>query len=232
LSAFSAHTRKHTSKVLLGVSPQVVRRPQDWGDHIHVTGYWFPPEQDWKPPDELVDFIVSGEAPVYVGFGSMPVNQPEVTTRIIYEAVKKAGQRLVLQSGWGGLGGGPLPDSTIKIKYVPYDWLFPRMAASVHHGGSGTTAAGLRAGVPSLVVPFLFDQRFWGQRVADLGAGPKPIPFRKLSVENLASAVEESVHNPEIRAQAAELGARIRTEDGLREAVRLIESSFIGGQSA
>ncbi|MGD2156983.1 MAG: glycosyltransferase [Anaerolineales bacterium] len=227
-SALSAHARTHTSKVLLGVSPHVVLPPRDWGDTVHVTGYWFPPEQDWKPPDDLANFIAAGDAPVFVGFGSMPVEHPEKTTQIILEAVRKAGQRLVLHAGWGELGEVPLPDNAIKVDYVPYDWLFPRMSAIVHHGGSGTTAAGLRAGVPSIVVPFLFDQRLWGNRVADLGAGPKPIPFRSLSAEKLTHAIQETVHNPEMKARAAELGAKIRSEDGLGVALGLIEDSFMG----
>ena len=209
--------------VLNGFSPQVVPRPDDWSDHVHVTGYWYPEDEDWQAPDELRTFIESGNPPVFIGFGSMPVSNPEQTTKIVLEALRRCGQRCILHTGWAGIGEGRLPDNVFKIKYAPYSWLFPRMAMVIHHGGSGTTAFGLRAGVPSLLVPFVFDQFYWGRRVEDLGVGPKPIPFDRLSIEGLAEAITIGTSDQEMRQRAAELGRKLRAEDGIGRAVEVIE---------
>jgi UDP:flavonoid glycosyltransferase YjiC (YdhE family) len=165
---------------------------------------------------------------VFVGFGSMPISQPERTTGLVLEALKRAGQRVLLHAGWAGLGGGALPDDVFQIDYAPYDWLFPRMAAVVHHGGSGTTAFGLRAGVPTLIVPFLFDQSYWGRRVAALGVGPAPIPYKKLSVDGLAEGITRAVDDTAMRQRAASLGRKIRAEDGITQAIRIVEDTVQG----
>ena len=141
----------------------------------------------------------------------------------VLDALKQSGQRAILHTGWGSIGQRELPDYVWKIEYVPYGWLFPRMAAVMHHGGSGTTAFGLRAGVPSIIVPFLFDQFYWGKRISSLGVGPEPIPHRKLSVERLAEALTIAVADTQMRQRAAELGEKIRAEDGVREAVEAIQ---------
>lgn len=217
--------------VLNGFSRHVVPRPPDWGRHIHVTGYWFPPDEPWQPPDDLRRFIEAGTPPVFVGFGSMPLRHPQGTMALILEALANSGQRAILGAGWAGLattGRTRLPPDVFPIDYAPYDWLFPRMAAVVHHGGSGTTAAGLRAGVPALVVPFLFDQHFWGRRLAELGVAPPPLPFRSLSAARLAQAITAAVSDQEMRRRAATLGHKIRAETGLEAAVAIIRRE-IGG---
>jgi sterol 3beta-glucosyltransferase len=209
--------------ILYGYSPAVIPPPADWDEHIHVSGYWFlDPSEDWTPPTDLVRFLEAGPTPVYVGFGSMSNQNPGETTKLVLEALECANQRAVLLSGWGGLRTTDLPDTVYQVDSVPFGWLFPRMLAVVHHGGAGTTAAGLRAGVPSIVVPFFGDQAYWGQRVATLGVGPKPIPRKKLTVERLASAIQEAVRNQSIRDRAADLGAVIRAEDGVAEAVAVV----------
>ncbi|MFZ0545589.1 MAG: glycosyltransferase [Candidatus Promineifilaceae bacterium] len=213
--------------ILNGFSSQVVPRPPDWGEAVHVTGYWFPEEAHWQPPDDLLAFIEGGSPPVFIGFGSMSVRDPEGTTAVILEAVRRSGLRAVLHAGWAGIGNDELPDHIFKIDYAPYGWLFSRMAAVVHHGGSGTTAFGLRAGVPSLIVPFLFDQFYWGRRVYSLGVGPKAIPFRKLSVERLAEALTIAVTDPVMREKSAVLGEKIRGEDGLTRAVAIISGHWL-----
>ena len=214
--------------VLNGFSPQVVERPDDWSDHVHVTGYWFPEDDDWQAPDELRSFIESGPPPVFIGFGSMPVSNPEQATKIILGALRRSGQRCVLHTGWAGIGEDMLPDNVFKITYAPYSWLFPRMAMGIHHGGSGTTAFGLRAGVPSLLVPFVFDQFYWGKRVADMGVGPKPIPFGGLSIERLAEAITIGTSDREMHQRAAELGRKIQAEDGIGSAVEIITGYSAG----
>ena len=211
--------------VLYGVSPSVIPPAPDWSDTVHVTGYWFlDPPADWSPPAELTVFLQAGPPPVYVGFGSMSSRKPEEIADLVLRALEQSGQRAVLLSGWGGLSGADLPDSVLMVESVPFSWLFPRVAAVVHHGGAGTTSAGLKAGVPSIVVPFFGDQPFWGQRIADLGVGPAPIPRRKLTAERLARAIREAVTDDAMQQRAAALGARIRAEDGTARAVEVIEA--------
>ncbi len=213
----------HRFPVLNGFSRHVVPRPPDWGEHIHLTGYWYPKEENWKPPPDLVEFLASGTPPVFIGFGSMPLPDPAGATQIILAALARAGMRGVLHAGWGGLGEGDLPEYAYKLEYAPYDWLFPHMALVVHHGGSGTTALALRAGVPSLVTPILFDQFFWGDRVAALGVGPRPLPFKRLTVDRLAVAISGAAADEGMRLRAAGLGRLLAAEDGVSRAVGLIE---------
>ena len=215
--------QKHGVPVLNGFSAQVVPRPSDWGEHIHITGYWFPEGADWQPPDNLRKFIEVGPPPVFIGFGSMPLRDPERTVKIILEALKRTGQRGILQVGWAGIGNGEFPENIFQIDYVPYAWLFPRMAAIVHHGGSGTTAFGLRAGVPSIIIPFLFDQYFWGKRIHELGVGPQPIRYRNLSTDRLADAIIVAISDSQMQKRAKSLGKRIRQENGIASAVDIIQ---------
>ena len=145
-------------------------------------------------------------------------------------ALDRAGQRGVLAVRPGEIAGPALPDTIFPlVESCPHDWLFPRMAAVVHHGGAGTTGTGLRAGVPSIVVPFMGDQPFWASRVAALGVGPQPIPRGRLSADSLAYALRVAVEHAGIRARAAALGEKIRAEDGVGNAVRVIEK-IAGGK--
>ena len=217
----------HQIPVLHGFSQHVVPPPPDWHPQVFTTSDWFEPQPNWQPPDELTNFINRGSPPVFFGFGSMPIPSAQSTTQLILQAVENTGQRAILQAGWGLLDAISLPDYVHPIEYVPYDWLFPRMSALVHHGGSGTTAAGLRSGVPALVVPFLFDQHFWGKRIAELGVGPRPIPFKKLTTESLADAIRALLNESEMRAHAAKMGGKLRREDGLQAAVQLITQSQV-----
>ena len=144
---------------------------------------------------------------------------------MVLQALARTGQRGVLYAGWGGLKKEQLPSNVFMTRSVPHTWLFPRMAAVVHHGGVGTTAAGLAAGVPSIVTPFFADQPFWGQRVYELGVGPKPIARRHLTVDNLTTAIARALSDEEMRKKAASLGERIRAENGVAQAVTIIEQS-------
>ncbi len=212
---------------LLAVSPTIVPPPADWPAHAFVTGHWFlETPRDFQPPRRLVEFLEAGEPPLYVGFGSMTVEDPEDVTRAVIEAVRKAGRRAVLSAGWGGLAskGGLAAggEEVLFIGDVPHGWLFPRMAGVVHHGGAGTTASACRAGVPQMAVPFLADQPFWGQRIADLGAGPPPLPVAKLDASSLCRALSQ-MESPSVRRTAEALGARVRAERGVENAVAVIE---------
>ena len=210
--------------ILNGFSPQVVERPTDWGPHIHLTGYWQSDTGAWVPPDALLRFIEAGPPPVFIGFGSMPVKQPERMTANILAALAQTGRRAVLHAGWGGLGQATLPAHVFKIDEAPYRWLFQRMGLVIHHGGSGTTGLALTAGVPSAVVSFLFDQHFWGERIAALGVGPKPIAHTALTAGALADLIRAGVDDPALRDRAAALGRRLRDEDGIAAAVNVIEA--------
>jgi len=231
LGLISPYSRlKKPLPCLYGYSPLVVPKPPDWPPWIYVTGYWLldSAASGWQPSPQLVDFLADGPPPVYIGFGSMIDRQAESVTRVALEALARCGQRGVLQSGWTGLGEADLPRGVIRIEASPHDWLFPRMAAVVHHGGAGTVAAGLRAGVPSIITPAMADQPFWGQRVAALGVGPKPIPYRRLSVERLAEAIRIATTDRLMRERAEALGRKIRAEDGVQRAVEAFHSHLSG----
>ena len=222
------HKRGHS--IIYGYSPTVVPKPPDWGERIHVTGYWFLERQsNWQPPPDLLDFLQSGPPPVYVGFGSMSNRNPEEVTEIVLKALERCKQRGILLTGWGGLVKTDLPEHVYPIESIPFDWLFPQMTAVVHHGGAGTTASGLRAGIPTIIVPFFADQPFWGERVFRLGAGPKPIPRRQLTVERLAAAIDTVLRDPGMRKRAETIGERIRAEDGLAAAVDAISGYLKAG---
>ncbi|NJN68175.1 MAG: glycosyltransferase family 1 protein [Chloroflexaceae bacterium] len=210
--------------VLYGFSPSLIPRPPDWGHHIQVTGHWFlDDDPSWQPPTSLCDFLAAGPPPVYVGFGSITGKDFGSLSAMVLEALRKTGQRGVLLSGWGGLTSSDGNDDVLVLDGAPFGWLFPQMAAVVHHGGIGTTTAGLRAGVPSVIVPFAFDQPFWGQRVHALGVGPHPILHRELTVSRLAAAIRQATSDPAMRERADHLGQRIRSEDGTARAVEVIE---------
>ncbi len=203
-------------------SPAVLPKPPDWPDWVYVTGYWFldrPP--DWQPSPNLVDFLGAGPPPVYITFGSIIDRDPEALTKLVLEALDLTGQRAILDTGWGGLSNTELPEQVFQVKSdsAPHDWLLPQMAAVVHHGGTGTTFAGLRAGLPSIIVPSFGETFFWGQRVADLGVGPLPIPKKHLTAKRLAAAIHTTITDKTMQARAAALGQRIQSEDGVARAV-------------
>ncbi|WDP93356.1 MAG: glycosyltransferase family 1 protein [Desulfobacter sp.] len=215
--------------VIHAIGSAVFPRPSDWPDHAQVTGYWFlERDNNWAPPEGLQAFLRKGEPPVYIGFGSMAGRHPCRLARMAVEALQLAGVRGILATGWGGLAPGTLPETIFKIEDAPHDWLFPRMAAVVHHGGAGTTAAGLRAGRPAVIVPFFGDQPFWGRRVHRLGAGPGPIPLKKLTAGRLAAAIGQAVSDPGMGKRARDIGRKIGREEGIANAVALIEKMMRG----
>ena len=209
--------------IIYGISPSIITRPADWADNIHITGFWLlDPPDEWTPPSELTEFLQDGPAPLYIGFGSMSSRDPEKTTNLVLQALKKTNQRAIVFSGWGGLSKTNLPDSVLMVDSVPHSWLFPRVQAVIHHGGAGTTAAGLNAGVPSIIVPFHGDQPFWGRLIAKLGVGPIPIPRKKLSAGRLAKAIQEVEADREMSERATNLGSKIRAENGIARAIIIV----------
>ncbi|GAA2724251.1 MULTISPECIES: glycosyltransferase [Streptomyces] len=196
-----------------GFSPTVLPRPADWRPGLHVAGYWWPHEcAGWQPPGLVSDFLAAGPPPVFVGFGSMMPGDPQRLAEITAQALRKAGVRGVVQSGWAGLS--VVSDDVITVGAMPHGWLLPRMAAVVHHAGAGTTAAGLRAGVPAVPVPVFTDQPWWAERLVRLGVSPGVLPFSGLTADRLAGALQRVTAEPRFARRATELAARLGLEDG------------------
>jgi UDP:flavonoid glycosyltransferase YjiC (YdhE family) len=218
-----ASMRKRGVPVLYGYSPTVIPIPDDWHETYTVCGYWFPPPQEeWTPPAAVADFLRAGPAPLYVGFGSMASADPRRMTEIVLEALRITGHRAILASGWGGLTSGVLPDTVLPVKSAPHEWLFPRVAAAVHHGGAGTTAAALRAGIPSVVVSFFADQFFWGNRLHALGAGSRPLSQKNLTAAGLAEAILSATGSAALQSRCRELAQLISKEKGVPVAVEAV----------
>ena len=211
---------------VLGASPLVVPPAPDWPAQLAVTGYWVQPVPvGYRPPPLLADFLTAGPAPLYLGFGSMPLVDPDAMRDLVARALP--GRRLVLG---GGLHAGPdevalLGDETVSVAAVPHEWLFPRTAGVVCHGGAGTTAAALRAGVPVAVVAHMGDQPYWGRRVHELGLGPAPVPLSELTAERLAGLVARFA-DPGLLAHTTRFALRLREERGVEEAVARIREVF------
>ena len=210
-------------------SPGLLPKPEDWGPEITIAGYVFLDlASSYKPPESLANFLNAGEPPIYIGFGSISgIDDPQAFTNMIFEAVRLAGVRAVVSKGWGGVGSEHAPDSVYMMDNVPHDWLFPHVNAVVHHGGAGTTAAGLKFGKPTLIVPFFGDQPFWAQIVARSGAGASaPIPYRSLSAEKLAEGIKECLR-PEAKQKAEAIAKSIEEEgDGAQNAVNAFHDAL------
>jgi sterol 3beta-glucosyltransferase len=219
--------RQVQTPIFYGFSEHFLPRPTDWPDFCHVTGYWFlDTPLDWQPPADLQAFLRSGPPPVYIGFGSMGSSNAQSLLELVISALEHCGQRGILLTSGGARTQTPLPATVLALDAVPHDWLFPQVAAVVHHGGAGTTGAGLRAGLPSLLLPFLSDQYFWGRQISERGLGPRPIPHNRLTVEGLAQAITTMITDQTMRQRAAEVGEQIRAEDGVGNVVRLFERSL------
>src|SRR5882757_3911601 len=215
-------------RVIYGFSPQILPRPVDWPATAQVTGYWFLDQSAWQPPAALEQFLQAGSKPVYVGFGSMVSRDAQGFTATVLDALRQSGQRAVLATGWGGLDGADGSDSAqdgqiFFIRHAPHDWLFPRMAAAVHHGGAGTTAAAVRAGIPSVIVPFYGDQPFWARCLHQQGVAPPALDRFHMSAAHLADALRTTTQAPMQQAAAA-LGQRVRAEDGVGTALGYLQS--------
>ncbi len=206
--------------ILHGHSPAVLRRPPDWRPGLDVVGYWWPPERDWQPPAELTAFLDAGPPPVFVSFGSMAGGHGARLGPIVAAALRRAGVRGIVQAGRAGLRVDA-PD-VLEVGDVPHEWLFERVAAVVHHAGAGTTAATLRAGVPSVPTPVFADQPLWSRRLVELGCAPTVLPFRRLDVPRLATALAAAVGDPRHRDAARSLSAAVRADDGAAAVVALV----------
>jgi sterol 3beta-glucosyltransferase len=214
---------------LVPVSPAVYPHNPYWPTQHHVTGYWFVDEPvGWQPPEELLSFLESGPAPLVVSLGAMSRGQAGAleTAGLFVAAIQQAGLRAIILGWESALEEMSMPPNIYPTGSLPFGWLLPRAAGIVHHGGFGTTAAGLRAGIPALVIPHIVDQFYWSQKVFELGVGPKPIPRRKLDIPKLSAALKELDENSSFRAAAASIGAQIGSEKGIDQAVCLIQETF------
>lgn len=228
---FSRRT-KPPVPIIYGISPELLPQPKDWPSNRLVKGYWFlDSSPGWSPSPDLLSFFEAGPPPVFIGFGSTVTVEAERLTGIALEALEMTGQRGLLLTGWGSMAKRPLSRDVMVIDEAPFDRLFPRMISLVHHGGMGTTAAGLRAGLPAVTIPFTADQPFWGRRLHQLGLGPPPIPYKRLNAERLARAIRTTIENRDMRRRTAELGAKLKAEDGLQSTVQFIEQSFLTWES-
>ncbi|KAF3452428.1 hypothetical protein FNV43_RR02861 [Rhamnella rubrinervis] len=208
-------------------SPHLVPKPKDWGPKIDVVGFCFLDlASNYEPPDSLVKWLEEGEKPIYIGFGSLPVQEPEKMTNIIVQALEITGQRGIINKGWGGLGNLKEPKKFVYLlDNCPHDWLFLHCSAVVHHGGAGTTAAGLKAACPTAIVPFFGDQPFWGERVHARGVGPAPIPVDEFTLEKLVDAIRFML-DPQVKERALQLSKAMENEDGVTGAVRAFYKHF------
>lgn len=219
--------KQNTKKfpTIISCSQHVFTNPKDWPDHIYNTGYWFLDEEPgWVPPQALVNFLHKGPPPVYVGFGSVTdSNLAKETLQLVIDGLRKAGCRGVLSLG--GKTEKFKAEDIFILDDIPHSWLFSHMSVVIHHGGAGTTAAGFRAGVPSVIIPHSNDQFAWGKRVFELGVGSKPIPRKKLTSEGLAAAIRYALKD-EVRKAATNFGKKIQSENGAEQAANIILDIF------
>ena len=214
---------------LYGFCRSLLPPPPDWPPGVVVTGpWWLEPPDSWRPPEDLDRFLRASGKVVFLGFGSMMDSRPKNLNAVVETALARLGCRAVLLAGPAGQLDLPPSPRRLAVRDIPFDWLFRRVDAIVHHGGAGTTAQAARAGKPSVAVPFFGDQLFWGQRIHRAGGWPRPIPRRALTSERLVSAIDEALHDPRSAERAAILGTRVRAETGLSTAVSLIEASCLG----
>ncbi|KYK61757.1 UDP-glucose,sterol transferase [Drechmeria coniospora] len=206
-------------------SPALVPKPSDWSDEIDVSGFVFLDlAASFKPPADLEEFLAAGDKPIYIGFGSIVVDDANLFTEMIFEAVEKAGVRALISKGWGGLGADDIPDGVFMLDNIPHDWLFPKVEACVIHGGAGTTAIALKCALPTMVVPFFGDQHFWGSMIGRSGAGPMPVPYKRLDADMLAEGIQYLLTD-EAKDAAAKIAESIeRDGDGAANAVRSFQT--------
>jgi len=213
---------------LVATSTVLCPRPPDWGDNIQVCGFLNPPRPtgDWEMPQDLRAFLEKGDPPVYFTFGSCTQFDLERNTRLFLEAAKMAGVRAIIQSDWNALS---LPDKSAdvyRVNAIPHEHIFPHCSMVVHHGGSGTTHSSLKAGKPSVVVAHAFDQPYWGRKLTQLGVAGKVLQRKKTTPDILAKAIRVVIDSPQMISNAQKARAVMERENGVYNAVSLINRIF------
>lgn len=220
---FKLSSSRVQTPLIFAISPQILAIPKEWSlPHIHQPGYFFLEDQDYSPQPELMNFLRSGKPPLCVTFGSMVNPDVKRVTQSILEAANQLGERIIILTGWGGWQSEVHNENTFFIESAPHSWLFPQCKLVIHHGGAGTTAAGLKAGIPAIIIPHAADQPFWGSRIADIGVGPAPIPVKKVTTEKLILAFQQT-NSEYIRNKAAQISLQIQSENGIDKAISIIE---------
>lgn len=218
---------------LLSYSASVVPTPTDWPNSIHVTGFWFAEaELGYQPSTELARFLDRHPQPILVGFSSQVAHDPEDFNTKVIQAIVQSGKSAILLTGWGGLRPRQVPERILIQERIPYDWILPRVSAFLHHGGCGSMAQCLRYGVPSMAIPFGFDQNLWGARIQQLGLGPAPMDPDNIDVNALAKQLAQMTEDPKIRSNVREMAIRIRNEDGVQTAINTMEKTLGLSRSA
>lgn len=207
-------------------SQALIPKPEDWGSHIDISGFSFlKSAANYAPPADLLEFLNAGPPPLYIGFGSIVVDDPNKLTSMIYGAVKRAGVRALVSKGWGGIGGETPPEGVFLLGNVPHDWLFKHVSGVVHHGGAGTSAIGIALGKPTVVVPFFGDQPFWGAMISKAGAGPEPVPFKKMTEDTLYNSIVQALA-PDIKLNVKKMSEKIAGESGAETAAASFQQTL------
>jgi sterol 3beta-glucosyltransferase len=210
---------------LCAFSPTLIQRPPDWPKNVTITGSWHHrADLSWRPPQALTSFLEAGQPPVYAGFGSMPDSESSRVCDVVVRSIRRLGLRAIVAKGWGAMAGASSSSDILVVDDVPHEWLFPRVAAVVCHGGSGTVSAALRAGTPSVVVPYLADQPFWGWALERLGVAPRMVPRWSLSARKLTTALKQATADDAMRSRAKEVSRIVQTEEGVQRAMDVIEA--------
>jgi sterol 3beta-glucosyltransferase len=206
--------------MVYGISPALLPKPADWPANTHLCGQWLVREPAWTPPHELDHFLAEGEAPIYIGFGSMSGFDSKRLIASLIGAMK--GRRALFYPGWSGIDPKALPGNVFVLGDTPHDWLFPRVSAVIHHGGSGTSHSAARAGAPSIVIPFAGDQFFWAERLRLAGVASTVIDGRRPKTEDFLKALDFTATH-QVRNRARVLGEKMRAENGIGNAVAILE---------
>lgn len=205
---------------LYGYSPMIIPKPKDWGNEMHVTGFWFfDAAEQFDPPPALRAFLENGPPPIVIGFGSLVDPDPAGLERILYEALAATGERAIILSGWSSESCRLPPPNVFHAGWVPFPWLLKRAKAIIHHSGAGTMSEAVRAGIPSVAVPYSGEQSFWANRLCSLNASPKPIPRLKLSVKRLTDALRMALGEKQLHRRVNSLSQALNEEDGVANAV-------------
>ena len=211
-------------------SPALRARPSDWPSQADITGFLFLPKEKRKInpqediPPALLRWMEDGHDPIYIGFGSIPIPDPKKFERILTDILNSTTHRFIFCQGWSMPMDLPMHTRLFQIKSVNHEWLFPRCRAAITHGGVGTTAAVLRAGIPLIIVSIIADQPWMGKIIEAKLTGVH-IPFRKLTKEKLLSAIADT-ETVEMRREAFRLGEQIRRENGLKKTIDHLEKYF------